>query len=120
MQTLSSLDRSEVLRYLGWRGNELSANMEDMVLRCIHEMCQAAKPTWLYRRFSVRRTEEGLLLEPSSLLLAGKDIAAHLSGWVFGHFGDHCVGRRFFGGIAFHQGRHDGDGAGLHRHAGPV
>ena len=80
MQTLSSLDRSEVLRYLGCRGNELSANMEDMVLRCIHEMCQAAKPAWLYRRFSVRRTEEGILLEPGSLLLAGKDIASHLTG----------------------------------------
>ncbi len=74
MQTLSSLDRSEVLRYLGWRGNELSANMEDMVLRCIHEMCQAAKPAWLYRRFSGRRPEARLPVEPGPLLLAGKDI----------------------------------------------
>lgn len=80
MQTLSTLDRSEVLRYLGWKGNELSPDMENMVLRCINEMCQAVKPAWLYRRFSIRPTEKGLLLEPGDLLLTGKDIASHLNG----------------------------------------
>ena len=80
MQTLTTLDRSEVLRYLGWRGSELPPTLEETLLRCIREMCEAAKPAWLYRRFAVEQTADGVLLSPSSLLLTGNDIAAHLAG----------------------------------------
>lgn len=80
MQNLTTLDRSEVLRYLGWRGNEIPAALEETLQRCIHEMGAAARPSWIYRRFSIDRTDSGLLLSPSSLLLTGNDIAVHLTG----------------------------------------
>lgn len=80
MQTLTTLDRAEVLRYLGWKGSEIPAALEETLRRCMDELCAAARPAWLYRRFSVSRTEAGLLLSPSSLLLTGKDIASHLAG----------------------------------------
>ena len=80
MQTLTTLDRSEVLRYLGWKGSEIPAALEETLRRCIRELCESARPAWVYRRFSLARAGGGLLLSPSSLLLTGNDIAAHLSG----------------------------------------
>lgn len=75
---LETLDREEVLRYLGYRGNKLPQELDSLIDSCIRNTLSLITPKYLCRRFSLEQTEEGLLLKGTDVIFRGNDIAAHL------------------------------------------
>lgn len=72
-------ERAELLRYLGYGGQELSdellARIDKMVARC----AEVARPRSWTRSFAVRSCgEDEVTLEGCALRLTGRDIAEHL------------------------------------------
>jgi hypothetical protein len=74
------IDRVEALRYMGYRGQRMDANVEKLLDECIDEVMLVSKTSFLYDIFDMESKEEGLHLIGTTLLLRGKDIKAHLSG----------------------------------------
>jgi hypothetical protein len=84
---IDAIDRGEVLRYLGYRGQaimpELDARIDAVIGACLEE-CQP-RGTWaVFGRADVREGTEGLpegvALAGARLTLPGADIARHLDG----------------------------------------
>jgi hypothetical protein len=86
---IDSIPRDEVLRYLGYKGQGLSAGLdarvEDMMARCL----EVAKPVAALRSHKVLRIDEGeegcvarpeVVLEGTALRLTGHDVTRHLRG----------------------------------------
>lgn len=73
------IDRNEALRYMGYRGQGMDDNMEKLLDACINEVRSLSKKSFLYEIFDIVRTEEGLYLKDTTLVLSGKDIGTHLS-----------------------------------------
>ncbi|MBS5449932.1 MAG: vitamin B12 dependent methionine synthase [Coriobacteriia bacterium] len=83
---IASIDRAEVLRYLGYAGQdmteELSARIDAMVARCL-SLCQPAGAWRVYDVAGVRTRDDGipeLELDGCALAPYGRDITAHLAG----------------------------------------
>ena len=77
---IADVDRSEVLRYLGYHGqglsNELGDRIDDTVAHCL----AVARPRATLASFAVRAvTDDAVELEACTLRLTGHDIAAHLA-----------------------------------------
>jgi hypothetical protein len=70
--------REEALRYMGYRGQamtpELEARLDEAVARC----SKLIKPAAVWREFAIERTGSGLALNGTVLVLPGKSIARHL------------------------------------------
>jgi hypothetical protein len=70
--------REEALRYMGYRGQamtpELEARLDEAVARCL----KLIKPAAVWREFAIERTGAGLALVGTVLVLPGKSIARHL------------------------------------------
>ena len=74
-----ALEKSEVLRYLGYRGQELGPELEGL----IDEMCQrcleSARPRYYWRVFPLTAGEQGQPeLAGTGVVLEGRDIKKHL------------------------------------------
>lgn len=54
-------DRKEVLRYLGYRGSQPSAEMTEMISDCIRQLEEAIVPAFVYRRFPVVFHDDGTM-----------------------------------------------------------
>lgn len=82
-----SVERSEVLRYLGYAGQELSSELDARVDAVISRCLEVARPRGVVRVFDVagRREDDGLpviALEGTALELRGRSISEHLDGAV--------------------------------------
>ena len=85
---IDAIDRSEVLRYLGYAGQrittELDARIDDVVARCI----QIGRPRGVWRIFEVAgtgRRDDGtpfVSLAGTSLVLSGRSMEEHMAGAV--------------------------------------
>lgn len=74
-----SLDKNEVLRYLGYQGQALDERTDQMIDDCIDLIQRTAKPRYLYRIFDIRVGEgESIELVGTNLILRGRDIYEHL------------------------------------------
>lgn len=75
-----NIKKSEVLRYLGYRGQEIDGitdkRIDDMIELCL----KTAKPRYHYVRFDIEETAGGIALLGTDTVFRGKDIAAHLKG----------------------------------------
>ncbi len=73
------IDRSEVLRYLGYRGQELTPEMDELIGVLSAQCVKDAEPEYHYKIFPL--THEGRpMLAGCGLRLLGEDIRGHLSG----------------------------------------
>lgn len=70
MISLGSLDHAEAVRYLGDARVEMNAAMEQLLCECEEQVLAAAEPKYLYKVKDL----------PCEELMAGEDIAMHLSG----------------------------------------
>lgn len=78
MRTLiTDLNKDEILRYLGYRGTEIPDALHQTIDRCIELTLHTITPRYLYQKFPLTHTSNGILVG-EHLLLSGKDIAAHL------------------------------------------
>lgn len=71
-----SVNREEMLRYLGYKGQSLDAVLEESIGRCALLAEQAASPRFTAIESDLCLTENGVDME--GVFLAGKDIRLHL------------------------------------------
>ena len=65
---LPEIRKTEVLRYLGYNGQELGSALEKQLQHCISEVASTARPRLTYRIFDVSNSEiEGLKLEGNDI-----------------------------------------------------
>jgi len=72
--------KAEVLRYLGYRQQGLSPELDALIDSCLTECRSHARPKWVWRSFDPVITESGIQLAGTPLLLGGKDIRRHMGG----------------------------------------
>lgn len=75
-----NIKKSEVLRYLGYRGQALGEGLDRAVDEAVETCRRLARPRYTYRVFETRREEGGVRLAGTGILLPGRDIAAFLEG----------------------------------------
>lgn len=75
-----ALDRRETLRYLGWRGQELTPEMEERIEKMTALAKRSADPKWTWQRFDFEASPEGVRLLGTGVTFRGGDLAAHLEG----------------------------------------
>ena len=75
-----TLDYHEILRYLGHWGQKVDQQTESLILRCMEEIQQAAKPRYFYQIYDIRCDidNEAILLPECGLTLPGRDLYEHL------------------------------------------
>lgn len=76
--TLTKLDNSEILRYLGYRG-EVDEGTKKLLDSEIPVLLSAISPRWVWEVFSITHEDGGVRLS-SGLLLEGKNIKKNLTG----------------------------------------
>lgn len=72
--------KAEVLRYLGYRRQALSPELDALIDGCLADCRSHAKPKWVWRSFDPEITGAGVRLAGTPLLLEGKDIRRHVEG----------------------------------------
>lgn len=74
------IDKKEVLRYLGHRGQTLDDELEKKTDLMIERCLAAAAPLFVYRIFDVNQTDKGIRLQNSNTVFSGESIKRHLKG----------------------------------------
>jgi len=82
---LTTINRTEVLRYLGHSGGALDAQVESQLDQAQDMVLNLAEPRSVYGVFSLNRDGDVLRLQGTRVALGGEDILVHLEG------ADQCV-----------------------------
>ncbi|MCQ4023089.1 methionine synthase [Ruminococcus sp. zg-924] len=77
---LEKINRSEALRYLGYKGSTPDERTLDILADCERSLLEAAVAKYLYRRFELSFNENGIEVCGTGINLTGKSISAHLDG----------------------------------------
>jgi len=77
--SIQAIRHEEVLRYLGYRGQEISDDLMGEVLSCETEMLTHAKPKSVFCIFDRIDTHDGIALSGTTLVLGGHDVREHLA-----------------------------------------
>lgn len=77
--TEEEIKQSEVLRYLGYRGQRADEAITEQIRECIHEMLRVIQPRCVYRRFPLTFLEEDTM-EAGGLVLKSRNLSANLRG----------------------------------------
>lgn len=80
MIKLDESDRSEILRYLGYRGGEISEKVEQDFTSAIELANKIMAPRFVWKLCNIKDSEEGLVLEEANCVLRGQSIRKHLAG----------------------------------------
>lgn len=72
--------KSEVLRYLGHRNQEVPEALDKIICECLALMRTTAEPRQVSRQFDLVPREDGIALTGTGLVLRGEDIARLLRG----------------------------------------
>ena len=78
---LDITDRSEILRYLGYRGSEITEVVEDTIQEGIALSNKLIKIGMTYRFLNIIERENGIEVEGEHFTLTGKAIKKHLKGY---------------------------------------
>lgn len=79
MIRLTAVDLPQAYRYMGMQA-EPDERMQSLAADCEKRLLAAVLPRYIHVVCPIRETPDGILCEGTTLLLTGKDIAAHLSG----------------------------------------
>lgn len=74
------VDKQEVLRYLGHKGQEFSADLMNLVDDGMGQIQQVAKPLSVYKIYDIAVVDAGVHILGNNLILPGRDIVQHLQG----------------------------------------
>lgn len=72
------IDKNEVLRYLGYRNQNLDRVTDDLIDECMEEMRGLIKEKHIYRFFDIYIENGNVYLDETNLMLTGNDIRNHL------------------------------------------
>ncbi|MBU3145052.1 vitamin B12 dependent-methionine synthase activation domain-containing protein [Clostridium sp. CF012] len=73
------IDKREVLRYLGYKNQEIDKSLTDLIEACCKEVIDICKESSVYEIFDIERKNDEIFLLGSTLVLKDKDILNHLS-----------------------------------------
>lgn len=74
MENNLKIDKNEVLRYLGYRGQEVTTELIKDIEETIKEGKVLFKPNYVYREFNIVKENDEILLLGTNLILKGNDI----------------------------------------------
>ncbi|MBQ8605055.1 MAG: hypothetical protein IJ410_09475 [Oscillospiraceae bacterium] len=81
MKTIDfTIDKSEMLRYTGHRGDIVPPHIDRIADKVLSGCVAAVTPRSVVRRYSIEPVTDGVAVGNTGLILAGKDIKNHLSG----------------------------------------
>lgn len=72
------INKEEVLRYLGYKGQDIDTNMNFMIEECREEIKKVITPRVVYSYKNIKQNDEGVEVIDTNLILKGKDIKEHL------------------------------------------
>ncbi|MCL2495901.1 MAG: methionine synthase [Clostridiales bacterium] len=72
--------KSEVLRYLGYCGQELTPELDARIEAAMAECREAARPRHLLRRFALKHETAGMHVADSGIILSGESVVHYLTG----------------------------------------
>lgn len=75
-----SINKNEVLRYLGYRGQEIPHDIDALIDRLIEKALKTLSPSYTHMISDIEKTGSGLYLKGTSITLTGNDIKKHLDG----------------------------------------
>lgn len=75
---LDESDKKEILRYLGYRGTELTPKIEGDLLRAMDLANEIIRPGAVWKLFTLEYFEDGIGLKNTSCVLKGESIRKHL------------------------------------------
>lgn len=73
-----NIDKNEVLRYLGHKGQDIDEELNNLIDKSIVEMRETTKPLHIYKIFDIEAVDQGISVIGTNLILRGKDIYKHL------------------------------------------
>lgn len=73
-----NIDKSEVLRYLGHKNQDIDNELDNLIDKCIEEIKKESRPLYIYKVFDVEKSKEGIKVIGTNLILKGNDIYNHL------------------------------------------
>lgn len=73
-----NINKHEVLRYLGHKGQSIDQKIMDIINECINEVKTIITPRAVYEYRKINILDEGVEVLETNLLLVGKDIKKHL------------------------------------------
>ena len=68
------INKEEVLRYLGYKGQEIDEKMDHMINTSREEVKNIITPRVLYEYKSISNSEKGIEVSGTNLILPGNDI----------------------------------------------
>lgn len=72
------INNEEVLRYLGYKGQEMEGNITALIDECRKEIKEVITPRVVYSYKEIKQNNEGVEVIATNLILKGKDITEHL------------------------------------------
>jgi len=73
------IDKKEVLRYLGYKNQEIDNSLIDLIEECCKEVINICKESFVYEIFDIERKDNEIFLLGSTLILKDNDIINHLA-----------------------------------------
>lgn len=77
--TKPKISFDEVLRYLGYNGQDISSQLMENIKLCIDKVMSICTPRCVCNQFDISNNKDGIVLKNTSLLLPGKDISKLLN-----------------------------------------
>ena len=74
------INKNEVLRYLGYKGQDYSDSLDKLINDAIDKISLIAKPVYTYKTFDIEKSKETVILKGTDIGLSGSDILHHLDG----------------------------------------
>ena len=72
------INKEEVLRYLGYKGQEIDENLSNTIEECREEIKKIIIPRVIYSYKNIKPIDSGVEVITTNLILKGKDIKEHL------------------------------------------
>lgn len=72
------IDKSEVLRYMGYKGQKIDNILDKTIDSAIEEIKEISNPKYIYKEYSLGKPDGIITFENSSISLSGNSINKHL------------------------------------------
>lgn len=75
---INKLNRQEAFRYMGYKTGNIDEKIIALTDQCESELISVIKPRFVYKVFDIEHSDNGVVVNNTSLILKGKDISDHL------------------------------------------
>lgn len=72
------INKEEVLRYLGYKGQDIGEKLDAAIDECREEIKKVITPRFVYSYKNIKQSDEGVEVITTNLILKGNDIKEHL------------------------------------------